>query len=71
MSDASHQPPEDRDLLDRALGNLHRLGYRGALWAAVADLFAIGSTSAQTLCERLGYDPHQQISARKRARKTP
>lgn len=51
----------DEDLLRRVFSTLH-VGRRHALlWTIVMDVFGIGSTSAQELCARLGYDPDQRV----------
>ena len=35
------------------------------LWAKVSEEFCIGSTSAQNICRRHGYDPDMQVRKRR------
>lgn len=41
------------------------------LWSVVADIFAIGSTSAKTLCRAHGYDPDQVVGPMANPVRTP
>ncbi len=54
----------DEDLLRRVFGALHVGRRHTLLWTIVMDIFGLGSTSAQELCVRLGYDPDQRVSSR-------
>jgi hypothetical protein len=50
-----------RDLMVRnALTYAIRGRRREPLWAVVADVCGVGSTSATQICVELGWDPHQE-----------
>lgn len=52
----------DEELLRAAVSHLGVIAQRRRLrWAVAKDLFAIGSTSAATLCLRFGFDPDSEI----------
>lgn len=55
--------PDDNELLRRAV---ERARSKSTLavhprWAAVRDVFMLGSTSAKALCKRFGVDPDQAV----------
>lgn len=54
----------DVELLRRAIGTIRRSRsprYGQPLWAAVAIRFGLGSTFAQQLCRRFGFDPSEMV----------
>ena len=66
MTDAVREkaPPSaliltDAELLRRAVKNV-RPARVCSRWVAVMDLFALGSTSAFKLCNRVGVDPDEK-----------
>lgn len=50
----------DTELLRRAL-RFSRRGRKEVRWSRVSDRFALGSTFAQQLCRRFGFDPHEMV----------
>ena len=52
-----------KELVERAVRNAksHKAG-DSVRWAAVADVFAVGSTMATELCKQYKLDPDEQIS---------
>ncbi len=57
--------PTDDILLRRAVSNARsnrwRKGTPHPRWTAVMDTFSLGSTSAQELVRRFGYDPDELV----------
>jgi len=55
----------DEDLLRRAVANARardlRKGAPHTRWAAVADVFALGSTYSAQLCGRFGFNPDEMV----------
>ncbi len=55
----------DEILLKRAVSSARmrssRKGARHLRWAAVSDVFALGSTYAAQLCRRFGLDPNEEV----------
>lgn len=51
----------DERLLERAVKGARPRKGRVPRWAAVSDLFALGSTYSIQLCRRFEIDPDQQI----------
>lgn len=55
-------PITDADLVKRAMMNLRNHEYDSRpRWALVKDVFGVGSTRAEDLCERFGLDPDEKI----------
>jgi len=52
---------EFRHMTYNAVRNAKRFGSHDFQWGAVADVFAIGSTSARRLCEKCGVKPDEEI----------
>jgi hypothetical protein len=50
----------DEELLGRAVRGA-RARVKSQRWAAVADLFALGSTYSAQLCRRFGVDPDEYV----------
>lgn len=50
-----------RRVIDGAAFRLVRRGRAKPLWSVVGDRFCLGSTYAQQLCRRFGYDPDQPV----------
>lgn len=54
----------DADLIGRVMNNIASKGARTGgqpMWATVADRFCLGSTYANQLCERYGFDPDLRV----------
>lgn len=53
----------DEELLRRAVFTARATRSRGyqPRWVAVMDAFLLGSTYAQHLCRRFGYDPYEKV----------
>lgn len=53
----------DHELLRRAVFTARATRSRGyqPRWVAVMDVFLLGSTFANHLCRRFGYDPDEQV----------
>jgi hypothetical protein len=50
------------ELMKRAIANARaRDGKKVPRWAAVRDLFAVGSTTAMAVCRGYGFDPHEEV----------
>lgn len=61
----SHPTHSDAELIRRWLNSQRPLTKRTGgtfLWAKVKECFAVGSTSAQEICRRHGYDPDLRVS---------
>lgn len=52
----------DAGLVERAVRNAGRTGPPRPRWAAVRDVFAVGSTSARVLCRRYGLNPDGEVA---------
>ena len=58
-------PYSDEELIRRAvLYPAHPLGVDRARWAIVRDVFAVGSTTAASICRRFGANPDDMIQGR-------
>ena len=53
----------ERDLLERALGNLRSFAPRHGevRWVLVGQLFGTGSTVSAAMCRQFGYDPDERV----------
>ena len=51
----------DAGLVERAVRNAGRTGLPRPRWAAVRDVFAVGSTSGRLLCRRYSLDPDEDV----------
>lgn len=52
----------DQGLVSRAMRNARsRTCVRSKRWAAVAEVFGVGSTMAKQLCREHGLDPDEEI----------
>lgn len=54
--------PDPEDLVRRAIRN-HRPPKKMARWAAIMELFAVGSTYARAICAKYGCDPDEEVKA--------
>ena len=43
---------------------------RAPLWSLVAEIFAVGSTRAESMCRDHGYDPDQEVTRRRAPKPT-
>lgn len=64
MGDVNDIP--DMELIRRVISGQRRIarttrGRTIPLWSKVGDRFCLGSTYAQQLCRRFGYDPDEQV----------
>ncbi len=57
----------DSDLVERAIRNVRPSFNGNPRWVAVRDLFAVGSTSATSLCKRFDLDPDEELTNERRS----
>jgi hypothetical protein len=51
----------DAELVARAIASSRSRSQSKQRWVAVMHIFCLGSTSAQALCKRFGFDPDEEV----------
>ena len=61
LAGCTQREPADATLVGNAVRNAGDHGLTRLRWAAVADVLAVGSTTAHALCRRFGLDPEETV----------